>query len=258
MINTYHSSFGPPPVPPRAGYTKAPGAKGNTPLVKFLSVMLLLLMLLTFGGFFYFFQKLNLELHGSFFGDMVNFKSIQDCLNGKNGKECQNLMEHYKDIMDKVSSANGKAFSLTGAQSFNGPAARLELINENNPECKKMPPMNKNLWWDRQHSLLMGVELDSTPDMLKIKIPGIYFIHSQVSFSRYHPSSSLKQSVMSTKRKTSLLQSFCTVNQNATEICTATTAGIFPLEKHEKIFVSVTNTSLINRNSCLFGLFKLR
>ncbi len=63
MINTFHSSYNlppvPPPVPPRAGYRK-PQAAGNTSLVKFLSVMLLLLMIVTFGGFLYLFQKLNM------------------------------------------------------------------------------------------------------------------------------------------------------------------------------------------------------
>lgn len=61
MINTFHSSYNPPPppVPPRTGYRK-PQPAVNTPLVKYLSVMLLLLMILTFGGFLYLFQKLNM------------------------------------------------------------------------------------------------------------------------------------------------------------------------------------------------------
>lgn len=61
MINTFHTSYNPPPVPPRTAYSRPlPALPGNTPLVKFLSVMLLLLTMLTFGGFFYLFLKLNM------------------------------------------------------------------------------------------------------------------------------------------------------------------------------------------------------
>lgn len=57
-INTFHSSFNPPPVPPRSGH-RGPALPSNTPLVKFLSVMLLLLMIQTFGGFLYLFHRIN-------------------------------------------------------------------------------------------------------------------------------------------------------------------------------------------------------
>lgn len=60
MINTFHSSFNPPPVPPRPGPRGGPALPSNTPLVKFLSVLLLLLMIQTFGGFLYLFHRINL------------------------------------------------------------------------------------------------------------------------------------------------------------------------------------------------------
>lgn len=59
MINTFHSSFNPPPVPPRQGHRGGPALPSNTPLVKFLSVLLLLLMIQTFGGFLYLFHAIN-------------------------------------------------------------------------------------------------------------------------------------------------------------------------------------------------------
>lgn len=59
MINTFHSSFNPPPIPPRPGHRGGPALPSNTPLVKFLSVLLLLLMIQTFGGFLYLFHRLN-------------------------------------------------------------------------------------------------------------------------------------------------------------------------------------------------------
>ncbi|KTF79891.1 hypothetical protein cypCar_00018153 [Cyprinus carpio] len=223
MINTFHTSYNPPPppVPPRAGYSR-PRPAGNTSLVKFLSVMLLLLMILTFGGFLYLFQKLNM-----------------------------------------VSQANEKLSKLTGGQHFIGPAAHMTVQTEHKDKTDKTSDfLKKSLLWDEEHSLLQDVRLSKERDKLTIQYPGIYFIYSQVTFSKNSPVSSLKQSIRITVPKKEqdkeLLKSFCSLKPNTSNLCTASVAGVFHLEKDQQIFVTVTDTSLVNRDSCSFGLFKLR
>ncbi|XP_050983041.1 CD40 ligand isoform X3 [Labeo rohita] len=266
MINTFHSSYNPPPppVPPRTGYRK-PQPAVNTPLVKYLSVMLLLLMILTFGGFLYLFQKLNM-LQGSYDEDMTSLQRLQDCVE-KNMVEdsmtnCGKLMEKYKAVFAKVLQANEKSVSkLTGGPHFIGPAAHMTALSEHKDKTSEFLKTN-NLLWDEDHSLLQDVRLSSKRDMLTIQYPGMYFIYSQVTFSKNSPSVSLKQSIRIVVPKKQepkeLLKSFCSLNPDTSNLCTASLAGVFHLEKEQQIYVTVANSSLVNRDSCSFGLFKLR
>ncbi|XP_073677314.1 CD40 ligand [Garra rufa] len=260
MINTFHSSYNPPPVPPRARYSK-PQPVGNTSLVKFLSVMLLLLMILTFGGFLYLFQKLNVQLQGSYTEDMRSLQRLQDCADNKMGKdsmtECGELIEKYKAVIEKVSQANEKLSKLIGGPHFTGPAAHMTALNVLKDKTSDFLKTNR-LLWDKEHSLLQDVRLIER-DKLTIQNPGIYFVYSQVTFSKNSLSTSLKQSIRTVDPKIQggkeLLKSFCSLQSN---LCTASMAGVIHLEKNQQLFVTVTNTSLVNRDSCNFGLFKLR
>ncbi|XP_016413681.1 uncharacterized protein LOC107744511 isoform X2 [Sinocyclocheilus rhinocerous] len=259
MINTFHTSYNPPPVPPRAGYSK-PRPVGNTSLVKFLSVMLLLLMILTFGGFLYLFQKLNM-LQDSYHED-ISLQRLQDCADSSMGEdsmtECGKLMERYKVVIAKVSQANEKLSKLTGGPHFIGPAAHMTALTEHKDKTSDFLKTS-SLLWDEEHSLLQDVRLSNKRDKLTIQYPGIYLIYSQVTFSKNSPLSSLKQSIRSTVQQgKELLKSFCSLNPNPPNLCTASLAGVFHLEKDQQIYVTVTNTSLVNRDSCSFGLFKLR
>ncbi|XP_018927091.2 CD40 ligand-like isoform X1 [Cyprinus carpio] len=267
MINTFHTSYNPPPppVPPRAGYSR-PRPAGNTSLVKFLSVMLLLLMILTFGGFLYLFQKLNMQLQDSYHED-ISLQRLQECADSSMGEEsiteCGKLMEKYKAVIAKVSQANEKLSKLTGGQHFIGPAAHMTVQTEHKDKTDKTSDfLKKSLLWDEEHSLLQDVRLSKERDKLTIQYPGIYFIYSQVTFSKNSPVSSLKQSIRITVPKKEqdkeLLKSFCSLKPNTSNLCTASVAGVFHLEKDQQIFVTVTDTSLVNRDSCSFGLFKLR
>ncbi|XDV37211.1 hypothetical protein PO909_006851 [Leuciscus waleckii] len=267
MINTFHSSYNPPPVPPRARYSK-PQPVGNTPLVKILSLMLLMLMMLTFGGFLYMFTKLNmLQSHGSNNEDMMKLL-INDCVKDKLGEdsveECRKLMEMYKEVIEKVSQGNNKVSRLTGGPNGpNGPAAHMVLLNEHKDKSSESVRSNK-LLWDLEHSMLQEVQLSGKSDMLIIQKPGIYFVYSQVTFSK-QPKSALKQAIRITeptkkedKKDKELLKAFCSLNDSSTPMCTASLGGVFQLQKDQQLYVTVTNKSLVNRDSCSFGLFKLR
>ncbi|XP_016306497.1 CD40 ligand-like [Sinocyclocheilus anshuiensis] len=264
MINTFHSSYNPPPVPPRAGYSKRQPA-GNSPLVKFLSMMLLLLTILTFGGFLCLFQKLNMQLQGSYYEDMTSLQRLQDCADSSKGEdsmtECGKLMEKYKTVIAKVSQANEKLSKLTGGPHFIGPAAHMTALSEHKDKNSDFLKSN-SLLWDEEHSLLQDVRLSTKRDKLTIRYPGIYFIYSQVTFSKHSTSFGLKQSIRSIEPKKQevkeLLKSFCSLDPNASNLCTASLAGVFRLEKDQQLYITVANTSLVNRDSCSFGLFQLR
>ncbi|XP_059377438.1 CD40 ligand-like isoform X1 [Carassius carassius] len=265
MINTFHSSYNPPPVPPRTGYSK-PQPVGNSPLVKFLSVMLLLLMILTIGGFLYLFQKLNMQLQGSYHEDMTSLQRLQDCADSSMGEdsmtECGQLMEKYKAAIAKVSQANEKLSKLTGGPHVIGPAAHMTALSEHKDKNSDFLKTN-SLLWDEEQSLLQDVRFSNKRDKLTIQYPGIYFIYSQVTFSKPSTSFGLKQSIRSIDPKTQdvkeLLKSFCSLDPDASsDLCTASLSGVFRLEKDQQLYVTVANTSLVNRNSCSFGLFKLQ
>ncbi|KAK2891189.1 hypothetical protein Q8A67_013832 [Cirrhinus molitorella] len=253
MINTFHSSYNPPPVPPRAGYSK-PQPASNTSLVKFLSVMLLLLMILNFGGFLYLFQRLNTGKYFQFQGSYEDVKRLQDCVDQSTGDdsntECGKLMEKYKAIIAK----------LTGGPHLTGPAAHMTALTEHKDKTSGFLK-TKRLLWDEGHSLLQDVRL-SEQEKLTIQYSGTYFIYSQVTFSKNSHSTSLKQSIRIIRPKKQedkeLLKSFCSLNPDSSNMCTASLAGVFRLEKDQQLYVTVTNTSLVNRDSCNFGLFKLR
>lgn len=116
------------------------------------------------------------------------------------------------------------------------------------------------LLWDLGHSMLQEVQLSSQRDMLIIQKSGIYFIYSQVTFSK-QPKSTLKQAIKITepdkKDDKELLKAFCSLNNSSTAMCTAS-VGVFQIQKDQQLYVTVTNKSLVNRDSCSFGLFKLR
>ncbi|XP_057205061.1 CD40 ligand [Triplophysa rosa] len=214
MINTFHTSYNPPPVPPRAGYSRPlPPQPGTTPLLKILCVMLLLLMVMTFGGFFYLSQKFSQAF-----------------------------------AVREAAAAPMKGL----APSFNGPAAHMVLQEE-------QAGSNKQLVWNKDHSLIRDVETSKARDTLIIKSPGIYFIYSQITFSK-HSSSSLKQSIWRkgpNQEPEEILKSFCSLDSNSPDICTASLSGMFHLKEKQELYVKVTNTSLLNKDSCSFGLFKL-
>ncbi|KAK7138083.1 hypothetical protein R3I94_013651 [Phoxinus phoxinus] len=264
MIHTFHSSYNPPPVPPRPRDSK-PQPVGNTPLVKILSLMLLMLMMLTFGGFLYLFEKLKLlQLHGSYndvnHEDMTNMRRLDDCVKDKLGEdseaECRELIENYKADLEKISHENKK-----GSNGANGPAAHMVLLNQHQVAQSSELMKSNNLRWDLDHSMLHEVKLSFKRDMLIIQKPGIYFIYSQITFSK-RSKSALKQAIRITGPKkqedVEVLKAFCSLNDSSSNLCTASLAGVFQLQKDQQLYVTVTNTTLVNRDSCSFGLFKLR
>uniref|UniRef100_A0A672PTN8 THD domain-containing protein n=1 Tax=Sinocyclocheilus grahami TaxID=75366 RepID=A0A672PTN8_SINGR len=194
--------------------------------------------------------------------DMTSLQRLQDCADSNKGEdsmtECDKLMEKYKTLIAKV-YVYFKHSKLTGGPHFIGPAAHMtnHSFNKNSDFLK-----SNNLLWDEEHSLLQDVQFSTKRDKLTIRYPGIYFIYSQVTFSKHSTSFGLKQSIRSIEPNKQevkeLLKSFCSLDPNTSNLCTASLAGVFRLEKDQQLYVTVANTSLVNRDSCSFGLYKLR
>uniref|UniRef100_A0A672PL33 THD domain-containing protein n=1 Tax=Sinocyclocheilus grahami TaxID=75366 RepID=A0A672PL33_SINGR len=202
----------------------------------------------------------------NYYEDMTSLQRLQDCADSNKGEdsmtECDKLMEKYKTLIAKV-YVYFKHSKLTGGPHFIGPAAHMTVLLVLMPPDKNSDFLkSNNLLWDEEHSLLQDVQFSTKRDKLTIRYPGIYFIYSQVTFSKHSTSFGLKQSIRSIEPNKQevkeLLKSFCSLDPNTSNLCTASLAGVFRLEKDQQLYVTVANTSLVNRDSCSFGLYKLR
>ncbi|XP_042558700.1 CD40 ligand isoform X1 [Clupea harengus] len=112
MINTYHTSLPPPPVPPRMVHGR-PEPRQHTGLLWFLSVVLVLHMMLTFGGFVYLFDKGDQashwegEFHEKYLDDFLILKRLQRCddddLDDQSLLDCKQLLDKFRNVMAKAS-----------------------------------------------------------------------------------------------------------------------------------------------------------
>ncbi|TSS60355.1 CD40 ligand [Bagarius yarrelli] len=257
-INTYHSSFNPPPVPPRPGHRGGPVLASNTPLVKFISVVLLLLMIQTFGGFIYLFHKISTLQDRRYDNEISALKQLQQCAETNPASDdiqyCSKLMELYRIVLKKVSTAEGRVAFLMETGSYTIPQARLV--------SNKDMGQSNTLLWSTSHSVLDKVSL-SMSGVLTIQYPGYYLIQSHVTFSKAHAKDPLKQVILSQKtgkRPSELLRSFCSLPSGNTipSLCTTSETAVFRLEKGERLFVNVTDKQLVNMEFTTFGLFRLQ
>ncbi|XP_017328906.1 CD40 ligand [Ictalurus punctatus] len=258
MINTFHSSFNPPPVPPRQGHRGGPALPSNTPLVKFLSVLLLLLMIQTFGGFLYLFHAINRLQDRLNDNEISTLKQLQQCaennLNSEDLQYCSKIVENYKTVIKKVSQTEGRVALLTETGSSTIPQARMVLGSNSQTEVRDQ---SNTLLWDLNFSVKEKISL-STSGVLTIRYPGYYLIQSQVTFSKAHEKAPLKQTIWTKNSK--LLESYCSLPRNSAipDLCTSSQTGVFRLEKDQTLFLNVTDRHLVHSDSTTFGLFRLQ
>lgn len=109
---------------------------------------------------------------------------------------------------------------------------------------------------------------------LTIQHPGFYYIYSQVTFSSGNNKEVLRNTIRRIQKKEStskytppeekdeiLVSSYCLLKTmpGMPGMCTASTGGVFKLEKDEELYVSVNNLTWVNYDSkaTFFGLYKL-
>ncbi|KAJ8282801.1 hypothetical protein COCON_G00053200 [Conger conger] len=264
MINTYHTSLPPPPIPPRHGVPQPAPGRTNLPVWLFL-VILLLQMVLTFGGFVYLFRK-NALMQNEFLNknidDIVVLRRLRECndesLDSNSLLDCKQVLQEFMAVMSKISqTATGeKGAMLSGWVPFHDSLAVAHMVAQ--------PPLSKILKWNSNLSLLKRVTYLSTAGALQIIEPGNYYIYSQVTFSKMHPKAPLAQSIVSshssggqTEEKV-LLRAFATLKSQNTQF-TSFQGGVFRLKKDEQLYLNVTdeNTISLEKSSTTFGLFML-
>ncbi|KAL0974132.1 hypothetical protein UPYG_G00216070 [Umbra pygmaea] len=257
MINTFHSSL-PPPIPPRLGSGR-PGPAQNKPLLRFLIGVVMVQMTLVVVGFIYLYHMENLyhkDLTHKYLDDMIILRRLEDC--EKDSQlllDCTKLLETYKNVLAKVSQAEGKAAKITGNMPSVGAMARMIV---------KGPVSSSNyLEWNIKHSVLKNINYYKS-SWLNVTQPGDYNIYAQVAFSKWHPKTPLASRVKLRKgedqEEVVLMTAYCALGkQNQSETCTAFQAGVFNLETGDQLSVWVTDPILVNYEveSTTFGLYRL-
>ncbi|KAI5606258.1 CD40 ligand, partial [Silurus asotus] len=170
--------------------------------------------------------------------EISTLRQLQQCaennLESEEVQFCSKLVENFKTVLKKVSQAEGR-----------------DKINSN------------TLVWDTTHSVVDKISL-STSGVLTIYYSGYYLIQSQVTFSSADEKAVLKQSLLTQRPNetgpTELLQSYCSLPRKARipDMCTASQAGVFKLEKDQRLYITVNNRSLVHHDSTTFGLFRLQ
>uniref|UniRef100_A0A8D0CLE7 CD40 ligand n=1 Tax=Scleropages formosus TaxID=113540 RepID=A0A8D0CLE7_SCLFO len=263
MINTYTTSYVPPPVPPRLG-GRAPSKGCSASLVWFLSTMLAIHMAGCLAAFVYLYHRsAENTFQGTYHEDLMVLRRLQECEDGPSGSttllDCKKILDTYKNIVAKVL----------------GPAALPWRPKDKPPAsgaCRELPKRcagevnlqwsDATLRWNREHSLLVNVDYLQVPSTLKIRAAGDYYVYSQVTFSQKVPRIPLVQRIL--RRRTSngektedvLLQSFCGMKGDG-EACTSFQGGVFRLEKGQELLLDVSRMSLLNFDptATTFGLF---
>ncbi|KAL2077189.1 hypothetical protein ACEWY4_026693 [Coilia grayii] len=273
MINTFHTSLPPPPVPPRMIHGRPEPRKNHTGLLWFVSVVLVLHILLTFVGFIYLFYKGNQaslqggEFHEKYLDDFLILKRLQKCdddqLDDQSLLDCKRLLDTFRNVM-------AKAIAMLTAEQFHGALAHMSVSNTRQKPCTGGKDKTMCvLEWNAEHSVMVNV--DTVKDSrITIQYPGYYYVYSQVTFSINNSNEPLKNTIRHVKRKDNtnkylspeesdeiLLSTYCA--PKSMPFCTASQGGVFKLEQGEELYVSVNNLSWVSYdwNSTFFGLYKL-
>ncbi|KAJ8390557.1 hypothetical protein AAFF_G00101630 [Aldrovandia affinis] len=162
--------------------------------------------------------------------------------------------------IDTVPQTEGKVDSLSvpGQHSGSGTLAQMKVQQPSGGS------RSKTLCWNWDHSTLKNVDYFPVRRMLHIRLSGYYYVYSQVTFSKRHPRIPLVQSVMRRRGAEDaagedlLFKAFCSLGSG--EICTSYHGGVVHLEEGQRLYVNVTDLSLVNFDvtTTTFGLFLLQ
>ncbi|XP_069388139.1 CD40 ligand [Paralichthys olivaceus] len=230
MINTYHTSVAPPPVPPRLNShllipAPLPSPKHSKTLIRFLVCIVVLHLLLSFGGFIYLYQT---------------------------------------EKMDRPPSAEGKAELQTSVkqETFHRALAGM-VVGRKTAERLT----SGHLQWDMNHSVLRNINYFNG-SWLTVMQSGDYYVYSRVTFSKSHPTSPLYSTVMLRESKSRdekiLMKAYCSLgthtgNRSVPRLCTATQGAVVTLEKGNQLSVWIEHLSLVDydETATAFGMYKL-
>ncbi|XP_006633058.1 CD40 ligand [Lepisosteus oculatus] len=258
MINTYNTTL-PPPLPPRQMARVSSGSP-TRPVIWFLSAVILVHMVVSVIMFMYLFRKVEeFQTLVSNHDDLILLRRLHQCEAQTQDKssllDCAKVVSKFQSLLSKASTMQESLQA--GLKGDRPTTAVAHLRVKKNPGS---PTGNKITQWSEDHSLLKNVDFDSFRSMIRITTPGIYYIYSQVTFSKTQDKAPVVQNVMKEwkgQESTLLTASSSLSNSRDPSLYTIYQGGVFELKKDEYLYVKVTNLSLVNfnENSTMFGLF---
>ncbi|XP_035016494.2 CD40 ligand [Hippoglossus stenolepis] len=226
MINTYHTSMAPPPVPPRLSGSQTllipaplPSPSHSKTLIRFLVGVAVLHLLLSVGGFIY--------------------------------------LYHYEK-MERFSLAEGKAEFLSSVKQEPSHRALANLVVDRKTATTSTPGY---LQWDMNNSPRKNINY-SYSSWLTVLHSGDYYVYSRVTFSKSRSTSPLFSRVMLRKSETTkdevLMQAYCNLG-SPTGLCTATQGSVVTLEEGNQLGVWIENLSWVDydEKATAFGMYRL-
>ncbi|KAG7484295.1 hypothetical protein MATL_G00047870 [Megalops atlanticus] len=265
MINTYESGLTPPPLPPRPGAQRLPPSRAGTHFWC-LSLGFVVQTVVIVALFIYLFQRTDAERNESsaFHDDLLLLKRLEECdsnsLDSESLLGCKKVFDKFRRVISMLSQNDGKVESLTavGPNTDSGALAQMKVEKTDSKSPSQV------LHWNHEHSTLRNVVHFPLRGMLRIRIPGDYYVYSQVTFSKMNPKIPLLQTIMRQTGQAKpaeedvLLKAFCSPTSG--DACTSYHGGVFRLEKEQQLYVNVTDRDLVNfdRSATAFGLFLLR
>uniref|UniRef100_UPI0037E8E8E7 CD40 ligand n=1 Tax=Semicossyphus pulcher TaxID=241346 RepID=UPI0037E8E8E7 len=246
MINTYHTSAAPPPVPPRHDGSHPvlfpaplPSRGHSKSLIQFLVGVVLLHLFLSIGGFIYL----------SHIGKMEK-------LSPPEGKVSSLLSEMQKDLSSE------KQRALSSEKSYR---ALASMVVDQKSRTKTSTA--GYLQWDTEHSVLRNIS-SFYKSWLTIEKSGNYFLYSKVTFSKGDSERPLSSRVMLRKSKTAMekvaMQAYCSLDSHKGSVsiprlCTASQGEVVALEEGNQLSVRVQDLSLVDydEGATAFGMYQL-
>ncbi|XP_036379698.1 tumor necrosis factor ligand superfamily member 6-like [Megalops cyprinoides] len=238
MINTYDSGLTPPPLPPRPGAQRLPPSRAGTHFWC-LSLGFVVQTVVIVALFIYLFQRTDIERNekSAFHDDLLLLKRLEEC---------------------DSNSLDMESLTAVGPNTDSGALAQMKVERTDSKSTSQV------LLWNHKHSTLRNVDHLALRGMLRIRIPGDYYVYSQVTFSKMNPKIPLLQTIIRQKGQAKLveedvlLKAFCSPTSG--DVCTSYHGGVFRLEKDQQLYVNVTDLDLVNfdRSATAFGLFLLR
>ncbi|KAF7653615.1 hypothetical protein LDENG_00080820 [Lucifuga dentata] len=225
MINTYHTSVAPPPIPPRLNRSStvlipapAPSYGYSKSLIQVLVAVVLLQFLLSCGGFAYLYHIVRMET---------------------------------------IPSAGGKVAPQISEEPSHRPMART-IIKPQPPT-----PTSGYLQWNIEHSFFREIYYYNNT-WLTVLQPGDYYVYSRVTFSKGDPKTLLASRVRLRKnefaKEKDVMKAYCNLDSSANpHMCTASQGEVITLEKGNQLSVWVTNFSLVDYEvgATTFGMYNL-
>ncbi|XP_066435985.1 CD40 ligand [Eleutherodactylus coqui] len=277
MINSYNQS--PPEDPSRL---KPSSSTMKMSLWIFtLSVFAQVVGVCIFGVYFH--TKVDkIEKEISYHDDYIFLRKIQKCMKEDNVDSsllsCQEVLRQLSALITEITenTSGKKPEKLTDTKEISDPAPyvggrdvtlKKEVVAAIHLVGDKPNSIKDALRWKEKGYLTTKSEISYINGQLRVEMPGVYYVYSQVSFSsnsaQFLKAPFVQYIYMKRPHETERLllkgaNTFLSQPERS-DLHSSQVGGVFTLKKNDSIFVNVTDPSLIDYSPefTYFGMFKL-